>query len=262
MQCGPIRYRTDPHKAARERPFDHSVVIRETSFSHEMDDSTQIHDLYAALIADQVRNALIVKDVCAALRQGRSPVILTERRQHVETLRELLQERVRHLVVFTGGMGVKQRKAVADQLAAVPPGEERVILATGKYLGCDWIDVTAQGVPAHVGTPTPGLGYEDGDPFAEFLPPPVETDEKGDSPFMRAVVFVTEYSLKSTERNGQEYASPLLVLTGEEYAYITFEDLHTRLCNALRANRAPVVMEVLNPDGTHKVIRSRNTDGN
>ena len=26
-----------------------------------------------------------------------------------------------------------------------------------------WIEVTAQGVPAHVGTPTPGFGYEAGD---------------------------------------------------------------------------------------------------
>lgn len=45
-----------------------------------------------------------------------------------------------------------------------------------EYLGCDWIEVTAQGVPPHIGTPTPGQGYEDGDPYADFLPPPVETD--------------------------------------------------------------------------------------
>ena len=39
------------------------------------------------------------------------------------------------------------------------------------YVGCEWIRVTAQGVPAHVGTLTLGFGYEDGDPYAEFLPP-------------------------------------------------------------------------------------------
>jgi hypothetical protein len=31
------------------------------------------------------------------------------------------------------------------------------------YLGCGWADVLAQGVPAHIGTPTPGYGYETGD---------------------------------------------------------------------------------------------------
>ena len=129
-----------------------------------------------------------------------------------------------------------------------------------EYLGCDWIEVTAQGAPAHIGTPTPGQGYEDGDPFAEFLPPPVETDENGDAPFMRAVVFITEYSNKGTTRSGQEYVNPLLVLTGEEYANITFEELHTRLCDALRGNRSPVVIEIMNRDGTHKIIRDKRTD--
>jgi len=129
-----------------------------------------------------------------------------------------------------------------------------------EHLGCDWIVVTAQGVPPHIGTPTPGLGYEDGDPYAGFLPPPVKTDPDGDAPFMRAVVFVTEYSIKGSERNGQEYVSPLLVLTGEEYAHITFDELHRRLCDALRGNRSPVVMEILNPNGSHKIIRDKRKD--
>ena len=126
-----------------------------------------------------------------------------------------------------------------------------------EHLDCDWIEVTAQAVPPHIGSPTPGCGYEDGDPYAAFLPPPVQTDADGDAPFHRAVVFVTEYSVKGTERSGQEYASPLLVLTGGEYARTTFEELHRRICDALRGNRSPVVAEILLPDGTHQIIRVR-----
>lgn len=37
------------------------------------------------------------------------------------------------------------------------------------YVGCDWVDVLAQGVPAHIGTPTPGYGYESEDPYEAFL---------------------------------------------------------------------------------------------
>lgn len=55
------------------------------------------------------------------------------------------------------------------------------------YVGCEWIRVTAQGVFAHIGTPTRGFGYEDGDPCANFLPPAGEVNADGDSPFMRAV---------------------------------------------------------------------------
>jgi hypothetical protein len=74
---------------------------------------------------------------------------------------------------------------------------------------------------------------------------------------MRAVVFVTEFALKGTERSGQEYQSPLLVLAGEEYARITFHDLYERLCAVLRGNRAPVIAQVFNPDGSNTVIRGR-----
>jgi len=62
--------------------------------------------------------------------------------------------------------------------------------------------------------------------------------------------------LKGTERSGQEYASPLLVLTGKEYAKITFEDLHERICTALRGNRQPIIAEILAPDGSRTILRA------
>jgi len=83
-----------------------------------------------------------------------------------------------------------------------------------EYVGCEWIRVSAQGVPAHIGTPTRGFGYEDGDPYAEFLPPAVEVNAEGDSEFMRAVVIVTEETHKGTARSPQEYANPLVILSG------------------------------------------------
>ncbi len=130
-----------------------------------------------------------------------------------------------------------------------------------EHLGCEWIEVSAQAVPAHVGSPTPGMGYEKGDPYAAFLPPAVATDAEGNAPFPRAVVFVTEHPIKGTERSGQEYLSPLLVLTGEEYARITFQDLHERICDALRGNRTPMLMETFMPDGTHKILRQKKLPG-
>jgi hypothetical protein len=93
----------------------------------------------------------------------------------------------------------------------------------------EWIEVIAQAVPAHIGSPTPGEGYEDGDPFADFLPPPVETDGRGNAPFMRAVVIVAGHRDKGTPRSGQEYHDPLMVLTGEQYASATFEELLLRI---------------------------------
>jgi hypothetical protein len=88
-----------------------------------------------------------------------------------------------------------------------------------------WVEVTAQAVPAHIGSPTPGCGYEAGDPYAAFLPPAVATDENGEAPFHRAVVFVTKETKKGTDRHPQRYIDPLLVLSGQEYAGMPFEIL-------------------------------------
>jgi len=91
--------------------------------------------------------------------------------------------------------------------------------------------VTAQGVPAHIGTPTRSFGYEQGDPYAEFLPPAVEINGAGDSEFMRAVVIVTEETQKGTARSPQEYVNPLPVVFGRDRASISFGELHERICD-------------------------------
>ena len=71
------------------------------------------------------------------------------------------------------------------------------------HVGCGWVEVLAQGVPPHIGSPTPGCGYEEGDPYAEFLPPALPTDEQGEHEFLRAVVFVRLETAKGTGGNGQ-----------------------------------------------------------
>jgi hypothetical protein len=131
------------------------------------------------------------------------------------------------------------------------------------YLGCEWITVIAQGVPSHIGSPAPGFGYEDGDPYAAFLPPPLDTNVDSEAESIRAVVFVTENSPKGTERSPQEYVYPLLILTGEAYSHMTFDTLHRRITDALRGDKPRVVMTSLAPggsirilfeDGTHKEV--------
>jgi len=116
------------------------------------------------------------------------------------------------------------------------------------YIGCEWIGVTAQGVPAHIGTPTQGFGYEQRDPYAEFLPPVVEVNADGDSEFMRAVVIVTEETQKGTARSAQEYLNPLFILSGQEYASISFIDLHARICDALRGPAPQIVAQSFTAD--------------
>jgi superfamily II DNA or RNA helicase/very-short-patch-repair endonuclease len=139
MQCGPVRYRVDAKEQAAARPFEHTVVVRPTEFrpvaAAAPDARRQFHDLYDQLQGDEDRNRLICEDVVHAVRDGRSPIVLTERNRHVDCLAGMLAPQVRQLIVLRGGMRKKEADAVTAQLAAVPEEEERVLLATGRYIG-------------------------------------------------------------------------------------------------------------------------------
>jgi len=137
MNCGPVRYKVYDRKQADKRPFNHKVIVRSTNFQMPETfinkESFMIHELYSALIVDEKRNQMIVEDVVKAVNEGRIPVVLTERLEHLEKLASLLSSRVENIFVMKGGMGKKQRKTLAEEMKAVD--DERVILATGRYLG-------------------------------------------------------------------------------------------------------------------------------
>ena len=139
MQCGPVRYKVNDRDQADKRPFDHKVIVRPTNFQlpHHLQNvaAQSIQEVYTYLEKDDERNQMIVEDVVAAVQANRFPVLLTERREHLETLVELLAKRVAHVFVMKGGMGKKQRQQLKDQIANLPADQSRVILATGRYLG-------------------------------------------------------------------------------------------------------------------------------
>lgn len=136
MQLGPVRFKVDPKNQAARRPFEHKLVVRETAFRMAGGGADAgIQEIYRALANDERRNQQIVDDVMAAIQEGRSPILLTERKDHLEYFAERLRPIVRHVVVLQGGMTAKARRRSADQLASIPSTAERVVLATGRYIG-------------------------------------------------------------------------------------------------------------------------------
>jgi superfamily II DNA or RNA helicase len=136
MQLGPVRFKVDPKSQAAARPFEHRLLVRETAFrSAALDGKVTIQDLYGALVRDEARNAMILNDVVHALEEGRSPILLTERKDHIEYFASRLERVARNLVVLQGGMGAKADREVRARLDAIPPREERLLLAIGRYIG-------------------------------------------------------------------------------------------------------------------------------
>jgi superfamily II DNA or RNA helicase len=136
MQCGPIRYQVDAKSQAAIRPFDNILIPRYTNFSIPSEaPKLTIQEIYALIAEDESRNDLIFDDLLQALEAGRSPVLLTERTSHVEYFSERLKGFAKNVIVLRGGMGKKHRIALAEQLASIPEEEERVLIATGRYIG-------------------------------------------------------------------------------------------------------------------------------
>jgi superfamily II DNA or RNA helicase len=136
MQCGPIRFNVGSKKQATSSGIQHEVMPRLTEFTVPPEWSgIGIQDIYAALVNDAERTELIVTDVEHAIENGRVPLLLTERTDHVQLFVERLSRRVPNVFVMKGGMGKKQRDALASEIKAVPEDQQRVIIATGRYIG-------------------------------------------------------------------------------------------------------------------------------
>jgi superfamily II DNA or RNA helicase len=137
MQCGPVRYRVDARRHTESLPFAHKVVFRQTDFgpTEQPDDRVRIQELYGLIAQDERRNDMIFDDVLRALEAGRSPVVITERKDHLQTLADRLSKFAKNVIVLHGGMKAKAQRAADQSLQDVGDGEERVLLATGRYLG-------------------------------------------------------------------------------------------------------------------------------
>lgn len=139
MNCGPVRYKVDDKKQAEKRPFAHKVIVRKTNFqippTLDASGHTAIHKIYESLMENIERNQMIVNDILQAVSNGRVPLILTERKRHLEKLKNLLEDKIRNVIIMKGGMGKKQRREALNAIENISDGEEKIILATGRYLG-------------------------------------------------------------------------------------------------------------------------------
>ena len=137
MQCGPVRHMLeDKKRGQRYEGIRRRLIVRETNFNlPARDDSPPIQKVLSGVASDSARNQLIVEDLVQCVRSGRSPILLTERREHLSTLAGMLDGRVENLVVLHGGLTPRQRRSAMEKLASIPAKSPRAIVATGRFIG-------------------------------------------------------------------------------------------------------------------------------
>ena len=135
MQCGPIRFSADAKSQIVKQSFERYLIPRFTSYRSITDDKQSITTLYQLLSEDEMRNTLIVEDVCKVVEAGRTPIILTNRTAHVTMLAEKLRDKVKNVVTLTGTGNAKEKLETLQHLYEISREEPLAIVATGKYVG-------------------------------------------------------------------------------------------------------------------------------
>lgn len=135
MQCGPIRFSTDVKSQIAKQSFDRFLIPRFTSYNFILEDRLSIATLYKYISEDEIRNNLIVEDICKAVNTGRTPIILTNRTAHVSVLAEKLKATIKNVISLTGVGTTREKREAMQRLQTIPDSEQLVIVATGKYVG-------------------------------------------------------------------------------------------------------------------------------
>lgn len=135
MQCGEIRYTSDPKVQQAQQSFRRLLIPRFTSHRNLNADGSNYAQILDELTENESRNKLILDDVAANLAEGRTPIILTARTAHVDILTEQCRKICPNVIRLVGNDSAKAKREVMSRLNDIPANELLIIVATGKYVG-------------------------------------------------------------------------------------------------------------------------------
>jgi superfamily II DNA or RNA helicase len=139
MQCGDIRYEM---KDTEITTGNRVVIFKQTDFRPLNEGMTQepIHIVWKRMINDDKRNKLIAADVIEVLTQKRFPLILSDRKEHIDLLFELITQCTAEMQLrgfcLVGDLGKKERKRILEDIKKCMTSDIPIFLiATGSFLG-------------------------------------------------------------------------------------------------------------------------------
>lgn len=135
MQCGPIRYKVNALEQAENQSFDRILIPRFTHFSIENEEDLELYEIYEKIINNEERNDLIIRDAMKAVELNRTPLILTERKEHAKVLENKLINVAEHVVLLLGSDTAKQKKEKLERLQNISKNESFIVIATSTYIG-------------------------------------------------------------------------------------------------------------------------------
>lgn len=139
MQCGDIRVRVSNKELKQNREMEHIVIVKKTNYKYipvEEKDKIQIAEVLNDMGHNVFRNSMIIDDIGKCILEGRVPIVLTERVEHLKILKENLESLNVPIVVYKGNMGKKKTKEIQDIIKkSDESNSSRIILATSSSIG-------------------------------------------------------------------------------------------------------------------------------
>ena len=139
MQCGDIRVRVSNKDLKQNKEMEHTVIVRKTNYKYiltEEKEKIQISEILNDMCHNVFRNSLIIEDINKCILEGRIPIVLTERIEHLNILKEQLEKLNVPVVIYKGNMGKKKTKEIQETIKkADESNEPRIILATSSSIG-------------------------------------------------------------------------------------------------------------------------------
>lgn len=139
LQCGPIRHTVE---IAAGETVPRTVFVRRSSFHLPTDGATKsaIHEIWQALVDDPGRTQQVANDVWAAVKEGRCPLVLPDRKTPLDKLQEAFAQLrgVEDVAVFRleSDSGIKQNRIVRAEIDALSAKRQRYVLfSTASLIG-------------------------------------------------------------------------------------------------------------------------------
>lgn len=108
------------------------IVVRNTSLSVPFDSKIdKFETLSKVLVHDSARNKIIIEDVMTELNQGKKVVLISERKEHIDTLNLYLKQF--YETVMLSGDDSEQSKSLKWKL--LKDGSFQALITTGQYFG-------------------------------------------------------------------------------------------------------------------------------
>jgi len=139
FQCGPVRHEI---RSADGGVLSKRVFVHETGFQtpESAGPKPPIHVIWHYLVTDVTRTEMIAGDVVRALLKGKVPLVISDRKDHLQSLGEEIRKQVRetpvHVFRLDGEVPLPARKTVMSDLhTALGQKQKTCLLSTASLIG-------------------------------------------------------------------------------------------------------------------------------